>query len=168
MADSNLLTAGHYGYRRRRIHRDDFAQVLVRLLPPEGANRLTPVTAIAPEDLATAAKLCSHLATRFPGERLGAVAGVTARQLRHPATPAGHGQLLLYPAALLCRELQALSAIEAATSVAAVLEERSARRIAAELEAAISAEVRYPAQVMFDGDFVRAADHARTTQVNVP
>jgi hypothetical protein len=58
--------------------------------------------------------------------------------------------------------LQAISAIEAATSVAAVLEERSARRIAASLETAVSAEVRHPAQIMFDGDFVRAATHARS------
>jgi hypothetical protein len=162
MTDSSLLTAGRYGYGQRRIHRDDFAQLLARLLPPEGANRFTPVTAVPPEDLATAAKLCSHLVTRFPTERLGAVAKIVARQMDHPATPAGHGQLLLYPAALLCRELQAISAVEAATSVAAVLEERSARRVAAALETAISAEVRYPAQVMFDGDFVRAADRAKS------
>ncbi|MBS2533815.1 hypothetical protein KGQ20_13665 [Catenulispora sp. NF23] len=162
MTDSDLLTAGRYGYTRRRIHRDDFAQVLARFLPPEGANRFRPVIVVPSDDLATAAKLCSHLAARFPGERLGAIAEVAARQLRHPATPAGYGQLLLYPAALLCRELQALSAIEAATSIAAVLEEHTARRTAAALETAISAEVRYPAQVMFDGDFVRTAAHARS------
>lgn len=78
------------------------------------------------------------------------------------------GNSCLYPAALLCRELQALSATETATSVAAILEERLARRIATALETAISAEVRYPAQVMFDGELVRAADYARSVQADTP
>lgn len=159
MTETDFLTAGRYGYGRRRIHRDDFARVLGRLLPFEGSDRVAPVVQVPVEDLAVAAKLCSHLAARFPGERLGKVADSVAFQLRHPLTRGGHGQLLLYPAALLCREQQALSEVEALTSVAAVLEERSARRVAPVLEAAVSGSVRYTAQVMFDGDFVRVASH---------
>lgn len=160
MAESQFLTAAHYGYGHRRIHRDDLARVLARLLPIEGSDRLAPETPVAVEDLSTAAKLCSHLSARFPDEHLGEVAETVARQLRHPATRGGAGQLLLYPAVVLCQEQQALAAAETAISVAAILEERAARQVASALEPSVSTVVRYTAQTMFNGDFVRTGDHA--------
>lgn len=160
MTESESLTAGRYGFGRRRIHRDDFARVLGRVLPPEGAtSRVPPARTLPAEEVTAAAKVCLHVAERFPGERLGEVARTVSFRLCHPAIFGPPGQLVLYPALLLCQEQQALCAIEAPTSISVgpVLEERAARRIASALETAVSAGVRYTAEVMFDDEFVRTA-----------
>lgn len=156
MTESDFLTAGRYGYGQRRIYRDDLARVLDRILPVEDATTRQPVAnPVAAEDLAAAAKICFHVAERFPGEHLGKVASTVGFRLRHPAIFGKPGQLVLYPALMLCREQQAQCAIEAPVSVAAVLEERSACRTASVLKTTISAHMRHTGQTLFDSEFVR-------------
>jgi hypothetical protein len=154
--DDPPLTAGRFGYSRRRIHRDDFARILGRLVPAEGADRVVPQAEVGRPEVLTAAAHCLHLAARFPGEPLALVAERVAHRLLHPLTQrGGPGELLLYAAALLCRELEALSAIEAAASVHAVLESRSAHDCAEALHLAVSTPLRYTTQSSFDSASVR-------------
>lgn len=155
MTGTDVLTAGRYGYADRRIHRDDFAAQLAVLLPAEQAEHVPPAVAVGTGDLATAAKTCRHLADRYPGEPLGRVAGQIAYRLEHPMTRPG--ALVLYAAALLCREQEMLSRGEAATAVAATLEARSAGQVADALEATASQTLRYTVKTAIDGDFVRDA-----------
>lgn len=156
-----VLTAGRYGYADRRIHRDDFARQLAVLLPADDEH-LHPTVDVSAEDLASAAKLCRHLAERYPGEPLGRLAEQIAYRLEHPITHPG--AMVYYAAALLCREQEALSRGESATMVAAVLEARAAHHAAEALEATAPQTLRYTVKSAIDGDFVRGARHLKAHQ----
>jgi hypothetical protein len=159
MTEASRLTAGHYGFGARRIHRDDFAKVVARLVPGDGLDWPVTQVEVRPEDITEAAKICHHLGVRFTTEPLGWLAERVSYRLEHPMTRNGPGELLFYAAALLCREQEAVAAAEAAISVEAVLENRAARRVADALEPVADASLRYTIQTSFDGDFVRAARH---------
>lgn len=165
MTEPSVLTAGHYGYGHRRVHRDDFARVLLPLVPGEYDQRVRPQTEIPHEEVAAAAKTCLHLAARYPDEPLGRLAALTAARLNHPHSTLGPGEHELYTASLLCHEQYALSDLESPLSVAAVLEARAARHVAELLELTASTELRYTVQTSFDGDFVRGARSLRATHV---
>lgn len=154
---SPQFTAARFGYGRRHVHRDDFARVVSLLIPAEGAQPVPTATPPSPQDLAKAAEHCAKLAARFPGEALETVATAVAFRLRHPGRSGGRGALLVYAAALLCREQEALAAAEAVTSVSAVLESRSAGHVGSVLEDAVPAPLRYTTQITLDGDFVRGS-----------
>src|SRR5882762_3139867 len=84
MTGIEVLTAGRYGYADRRIHRDDFAHQLAVMLPADDDERLRPAVAVSADDLVSAAKLCRHLAGRYPAEPLGRLAEQIAYRLEHP------------------------------------------------------------------------------------
>ncbi|MEY9932824.1 hypothetical protein ABH926_007475 [Catenulispora sp. GP43] len=157
MTGFEVLTAGRYGYADRRIHRDDFAHQLAVMLPADDDERLRPAAAVTADDLVSAAKLCRHLAERYPGEPLARLAEQIAYRLEHPITHPG--AMVYYAAALLCREQEALSRVESATMVAAVLEARAAGHTADALEATAPQTLRYTVKTAIDGDFVRGARH---------
>jgi hypothetical protein len=159
MTGIEVLTAGRYGYADRRIHRDDFAQQLAVLLPAEDAERLRPAVDVSAEDLVSAAKLCRRLSERYPAEPLGRLAEQIAYRLEHPMTHPG--VMVYYAAALLCREMEALSRLESATAVAAILEARAAQHAADTLEATAPQTLRYTVKTSIDGDFVRGVRHLR-------
>jgi len=163
MSGTEVLTAGRYGYADRRIHRDDFAHQLALLLPADDGERLPPTTAVSAEDLLSAAKLCRHLAERYPAEPLGRLAEQIAYRLEHPITRPG--AMVYYAAALLCREQEALSRMESATMVAAILETRAAEHAAEALEATAPQTLRYSVKTAIDGDFVRGARHLKAQQM---
>lgn len=168
MNDSQL-TAGRYGYGQRRVHREDFARILGRLVPTEGVDRVVPQTEVGRGEVLTAAAHCRHLAARYPDEPLAAVAERVAHRLLHPLTQrGGPGELLLYAAALLCREVEALAASESAASVHAVLEERSAHDCAEALHLAVSTPLRYTTQSSFDSSSVRASGARRLRLPGTP
>lgn len=157
MTEPSVLTAGHYGYGHRRVHRDDFARVLLPLVPGEYDQRIRPQTEIAQDEVAAAAKTCLHLAARYPREPMGRLAELVAHRLIHTHSPLGPGEHELYTASMLCHEQQALSEREAPLSVSATLEARAAKHVAEVLELSASTELRYIVQTSFDGDFVRSA-----------
>jgi hypothetical protein len=157
MSGTEVLTAGRYGYADRRIHRDDFAHQLTLMLPADDDERLRPAADVTAEDLVCAAKVCRHLAERYPGEPLGRLAEQIAYRLEHPITHPG--AMVYYAAALLCREQEALSRAESATTVSAVLEARSAAHAAEVLEATAPQTLRYTVKTAIDGDFVRGLRH---------
>lgn len=161
MTEPSVLTAGHYGYGHRRVHRDDFARVLLPLVPGEYDQRVRPQTEIPGEEVAAAAKTCRHLAARYPREPMGRLAELIANRLIHTHSPLGPGEHELYAASMLCHEQQALSDLEAPLSVSATLEAREAKRVAEVLELSASTELRYTVQTSFDGDFVRGARTVR-------
>jgi hypothetical protein len=162
MTGIEVLTAGRYGYADRRIHRDDFAHQLAIMLPADDGERLLPAVAVTTEDLVSAAKRCRHLAERYPAEPLGRLAVQIAYRLEHPITHPG--AMVFYAAALLCREQEALSRVESATMVAAVLEARAAAHVADMLEATAPQTLRYSVKSAIDGDFVRGARHLKARQ----
>jgi hypothetical protein len=162
MTGIEVLTAGRYGYADRRIHRDDFAHQLAVMLPADDDEHLRPTTTVSAEDLVSAAKLCRHLADRYPSEPLGRLAEQIAYRLEHPITHPG--AVVFYAAALLCREQEALSRVESATMVAAVLETRAAGHAADTLEATAPQTLRYTVKTAIDGDFVRGARHLKAQQ----
>ena len=162
MTGIEVLTAGRYGYADRRIHRDDFAHQLAVMLPADDDERLRPAVDVNAEDLVSAAKLCRHLHDRYPAEPLGRLAEQIAYRLEHPITHPG--AVVFYAAALLCREQEALSLVESATMVAAILEARAAGHAADALEATAPQTLRYTVKTAIDGDFVRGARHLKAQQ----
>ncbi|WP_194904103.1 hypothetical protein [Catenulispora rubra] len=161
----DILTAGRYGYGRRRVHRDDFARVVCALLPPPGATRIRPQVVVDSDTMVRAGKHCRRLAERHSGEPIARLAAQVADRLLHPGTNGGPGELVLYAAALLCREEQARATGAAAVDLGEKLEAAFADRIATVLETAVTAPVRFTIETSFDSDLVRGS---RQTGIAAP